>query len=1299
MKLLRVVCAGLVILAVAPATPAFAQATASVLSIASPLDLSAVEMPLVTSVDDAGRVMIAYKGRSAHDAPILPYSALLVGGSWQHAAIPLPVLGRYPSTLALRGLAPGPGDGSFHLFATYSGTRYYWRWQNGTWSQPEVVKYTGDFGGFGVLPDGSPIVEAGFTHFHLLRRGPAGWAEMTIPLDIRQRRWGAAINIGAQGAVRLLGMRYHIPVVGQTPAGADPMVASNWTFTPVEVTSEMDAPWGYGDVELALDWPHQLIFATWEEDPGQFKVAWAPMGATGADQWQTADVPSAEGQKQSGARLVSNGRGGVGLLVKSYVSKPGYSALLQFHWLSPSGLGPAIPLLRPGTETEASIFTALDGENMQFCIDAQGTAHIAIVGTKRGEVPANTKRLFYATVTGGGTATEGPEITAGGTTQMQREGAPPDFIVRILKPTPDNNHVSFAGGTGGQSNSLSPVIEVVNQGAEYYGDLWFELNLDGAIVRMRYPDESNHTRPLLTRDGTKTFYLPDVRYFTASQPGFEPPLRTLDYGTSAMRERITIATGLGRKLMSVTVDPDNAIEEADEDNNVTQVEYVVGDGRRQDDRERISSAYILHGLNDLAVGTPVLLSNTPLLRAGYLQAPTRLDVLVYNPLLAGFFLNVEVLVKLDEQELYRGTIAMLDREPNLASATLGHLVIYDPSGTIARKDISGEIFRVPVDLTTVPEGNHSITVQVDPDDHFGDRRRDNNTARLDIRVRPPGGTLRVRVVDFTDPNRPVPDASVTLQDLWWGRTDAQGYVEIPDVPAGAYDAQTLSAEKRDGEPPYYPGAAEPFTVVSRRPTDVVIRLEKPLTIKGVITVAQTGALLADEHVEVFAVTEDDVLIAGTCNGGHYEIPGVPPGEGTVVAGAYGYATVETPTVVRRGGVATDEMTLNLTLTDGPRCTLTGRVMERLPGQPMPLLTAANELLHTIRGPGGEIFDASPAPTDRPLGGAFVWLANAPRGAVSAADGTFTLEHVAASGADMAWGDAEDHATRGVETGDLGAHAGQTVALGDIILPQVRERLTSVAFNCDTLAICNQTTAAGDIPKISVDTSFGAYKGELGMMYHETAGEDAITVDYVAIWLEGGDFIKGGVSTEIGVESLTGVSIDTLKVGGMETVLDGIGKVFSLVSGINKAADFLAGDVDPSQMHRNNRVTANYISHTGTEYQQDPLIDIPTSTDVPVAMTFQGGGTTRVRVDYIILNDGVHPEHRAYVCWYSPGFAVFYVGKQFNLSTLDVKLWAAVLNDRLSSGVLGNASRNQLWWKPGERDWLRIEGYPYEVSFE
>jgi hypothetical protein len=173
----------------------------------------------------------------------------------------------------------------------------------------------------------------------------------------------------------------------------------------------------------------------------------------------------------------------------------------------------------------------------------------------------------------------------------------------------------------------------------------------------------------------------------------------------------------------------------------------------------------------------------------------------------------------------------------------------------------------------------------------------------------------------------------------------------------------------------------------------------------------------------------------------------------------------------------------------------------------------------------------------------------------------------------------------------------------------------------------------------------------------------------------------------------------LKVGDMKTLLTGLGSVFSLISFANKGADFLYGDVDPSQMHRNNRVVGTYMSHTGSEYKQDPLFGIPTSTDVPVAVGFHGGGSTVVRVDYIILNDGVHPEHKAYVCWYSPGFAVFPVGEEFSLDALDVKLWVAVLNSRLEAGVLGNTSRNQIWWKPDKPNWLRVEGYAYEVQFE
>ncbi len=55
-----------------------------------------------------------------------------------------------------------------------------------------------------------------------------------------------------------------------------------------------------------------------------------------------------------------------------------------------------------------------------------------------------------------------------------------------------------------------------------------------------------------------------------------------------------------------------------------------------------------------------------------------------------------------------------------------------------------------------------------------------------------------------------------------------------------------------------------------------------------------------------------------------------------------------------------------------------------------------------------------------------------------------------------------------------------------------------------------------------------------------------------------------------------------------------------------------------------------------------------------------------------------------------------MGKSFDLSSLEVELRVAVLNERLESGVLGNSSRNRVLWKPNENRWLRVEGYNYDV---
>jgi len=665
---LRRWCLQLLLLGCLPCA-ARAQAVASVLQIASPLNQAAVYQPVATALDSQGRVMIVYKARNAED-DIVPYSVLKSGAGWECDAIPLPDLGRYASELRLRGLVADPA-GDFHLVATHQGVVYYWRWAGGAWSASEqLCDAQGGLSTCGVAVDsqGRPLVVYGATRFWCVQKRDGEWLTTKLPFEIAQRSIDP-VMCDSNGALHLIGASRGVPVTAALAPAGDPLVESAWSVLPTTPRTEWTTllPTAGSGLELALDWPHQRVVAAWEDD-NTVKVAWAPIGSSAEGAWQvvTTDEPAGTGRRTH--RLVSNATGAVGLLV--YANVKGELHLL-FRWIGPDGLGPAIPLLRPGTDTEAAAFRSICGEDMAFAIDPQGTAHVAILAEKRGEVPAGTKRLFYATVTGGGTAGTGPEVEGHGTTEMEREGAPPDFAVRILVPDAALAEQRRNAYNFSRHQSIQPRIEVTNQGAEYYGDLDLEVVMDGATIRVRYPDKSGHMKPLLARDQKHTFYLPPIQYIADDASGTAPPPVTYDEG-SRPDKTIRLATGLGRKTITATVDPDGAIEEETEDNNTAEVEYIVSDGRNTGDRERLAANDNVLGLNDLSVlGPPRLRSNTQLIRAGYVQRPTQLDVLVGNPRLAGVFSSVDVEAYLDDTLLTRETIGPLGKQTNLVEYLLG----------------------------------------------------------------------------------------------------------------------------------------------------------------------------------------------------------------------------------------------------------------------------------------------------------------------------------------------------------------------------------------------------------------------------------------------------------------------------------------------------------------------------------------------------------------------------------------------------------------------------------------------------
>ncbi|HEY3397300.1 MAG TPA: hypothetical protein VGM19_06510 [Armatimonadota bacterium] len=1213
------------------------------------------------AADANGRVMVVYLGKGP-DAKWKLYSLLNSGGSWAQTALPMPPTGAYPSELTpLQLVSRTPADG-FHLIAGYYSHLYYWHWKAGSWSPCEQVTEGGALGA-GLAVDASlqPLIARSSTRFRLYRKVGQTWPETVLPPATAQHSL-PAIYAGQRGRPVLFGLSRKTPLIACQAPGHDLGQAADWQYLPPGASTGWTSavPTATTRDRWALDWPHQRAYAAWPLTAG-LRVGSAPVGATTATDWQTSEItlPEHTTLRDGTLGVASSGYGAVAL---AYQCLAAGAPSLHFHWLSATGPGPDLAPDRPGTQTEASVFVSMATDSLGLSVAPSGTAYLVVKAVKRGEIPAGTARLFFCSVTGGGSSPHDPDAgggatagTTGGATEP--EGPQPDFTVAV--DTPDQ---ALTAGVlrltyTGDRNGMTPRLQITNQGAQYFGDLKIKAVIDGAVFNVTLPDESGHQLPLFTRGQTKSVYLPRILYETAYQ-ATPPPTTTYTIGVPGKPQTVRLYSGLGRKRLSVTVDPDNAITEADETNNAAQLDYTLYDGRNVNDRRKPAAGATVYGLNDLAVTLPRLLGNTQLLTAGYVQRPTRFDVLVVNPLRAGVFPGATVVLSLDGRELARQTVPPLDRLPNLVLGLMGPTRYY---GQQPKPDTSGVMLHFPVDLTAVAEGNHTLQVVVDPEDQFADLQRDNNTATLDFRVRPPGGTVRVHVKDFTNPNVPVAGAFVNLKSWWVGWTDAHGLETIPDVPAGTYGPETILGQ-RESPPRYYPGTTAAFTVVNNQPVDVSLVLERSITLVGDVRVAGTGALLTDEGISV-GIADPDLVLNAQINGAHYRLEDVPPGRHRLLAGAYGYVTLDTTTTAARA-TGTDECRLDLTLTDGPRATVTGTVQEKI----------------------------SSTGTPRALAGALVWLQEAPRGAETDASGHYIFTRVVAGPDYTVCAMAQNHAD--ASAGLAALISGQTATAPPLVLPQIQQKLTTIDFDATTWALCEEAPAMGDIAAIRVDTKLGAFKGALGLMSHTAVGSPQAHADYLLLWLEGGNFCEGGVSSTLSVESLTGVELDTLKVGPMKDLIEGMGKVFTVVQGINKLADWLYGDLDPSQIHRNNEITATYTTHTGTEFKQDPLIDLPTSLEVPVAMTFVGGGTTIVRVDHILLSDSSGQKKRIVAEWYSPGFAVFKLDQDVDLPSAEVKLEVAVLNDRQSSGLLGNASRNLIHWKPGQAHWLRISGYQY-----
>ena len=1238
-----------VLLALVWVSPAHAQATASTLiPVTAPEFLPQSDPPAV-GADNSGRVMIVYLGKGP-DAKWKLYSLLRQGSTWQQQPVPTPDVGGYPAELAPRQIVGGAPAGGFHLIATYYSKLYYWHWQGGAWSAPELVTDKGAAGvGIALDASGQPLIARSSSRFRFYRKAAGQWQETQLAPELWQKTV-PSITTGPRGVPHLLGVWANVPVVATLRAGKDPQVEANWIVTP----SGDRTAWTGGVprtatyAQFGLDWVHQLVYGAWAEQKSspperRYQVRWGPVGVTAEGQWQSATVelPERASMPSDSFRLMTNGYGHAAL---GHLYSLGGDPSLHFRWLRSTGPAADVELVRPATQTEACVFSTLSAGSLSLCVDQAGTAHVVVRGVKRGEVPANQERLFYASVTGGGTAsTEEPGGATGGGTGGSAggttEGPRPDFVVAFSRPLAAANvRIAY--------DSVTPVVTVTNQGAQYFGDLWLTATLDGAQVRVHVPDPSGHRVPLFDRGQTKTYYLPKLDLEKNWDPAYPPAPATYEYpvGTAHLHP----ATGLGRKLLSVTVDPDNQINEAAEDNNVGQVEYLVYDGRNPADHEKGPDGKTIDGLNDLNVAQPPQLkSNTPLWRAGYMQRPTHLQVAVGNPRLASFFAGTTVAVSLDGQEIVRNTVDQLNNVPNLWSGALTPTTVF--SGTTPKPDLSGAVPLFPVDLTQVAEGTHKLTVVVDPEDRFADRHRENNTAEVSFKVRGPGGTLRVRVVDKDDGTTPISGAVVSLRDLWAQLTDAIGVLEIPDVPPGAYNGKALSADRTGSDPRYYPTFASPFAITAGQTTTVTVPLEKAVVIVGDVYDTSTNALLTTETVGV-ALRDQDFYHPTYVTGPRYQILDVPPGPQTVQAGAYSFRDAQVAQDVHRG--AQGQCRVDLRLQPGPRAVVEGTVVDEA--------------------------------TSRPIAGADVWLNGAPRFAVTDAQGHYRLEKVAANADYQVQATAASYTVESTTTGVLAD--GQTRQLPPLKLAKIVSHLTSLDFHAITWADFEQTSTGKG--SFAVRVKYGQFDASLALMCHTLTGRPAVGVDQLLLGATPGPWCESRVSTYRAPGIICVALVEAKE--GANNVYNG--NLLALGQRIKTVYDYATGNFDPAQLSSSGTVVGTFTSQSENSYSPEVSI-----FGLPVSEGLWGftatDGTTTVRVDKIEVTDDTTTKTVSRQ-WYSPSLGVYQIGQTFDPDKLEVRVYLQVMNQNLSVGPLYASSRNVITWKPMQDKWARMDPRPY-----
>lgn len=1268
---------------IATSLPLLAQGQATVLDPISPIEVEPLNKRPVIAADEQGNVMVVFWAE--RDDQYVLWSLRNSGGAWSGAQVPLPAGENRWYSFETYDVAGR--DGRFALLLKSAGHEHYALWSGGAWSTPVRFPDTVDnpreigFDATGNLVAWTPGAASYFS-----RLSGDTWQTIRLP----QRQETDYLHCppnrllqGRTGALHLLGHTQRgVLLVGSCPAGADPMQPTSWVYRPPGYDPEHTggATPEKRERGYALDWPRQTLWLSWQGvgrvDGGKIFVGHAPIGTTSEAGWIPWEIAVPDGEVHE-RYIVSSGAGAVGVAYKARMGVG--EETMYFRWLLPTGLGQELAIVRPGSQTEAATFNTLYNGTMAVAAAPDGTAHLVIKGRKRGEYPENAERLYYSRITGGAVLQNEPGVEGGGTviaggetgtqtggpqTDWQQQGGKPDLVPELSfsrRPYLRDGQEVYRFGYG--HRVVQPEVAIRNIGSQYFGDVELDLIVDGAVVHYVRHDDSGHMRPMIERDGTLTVYnMPRFRYeYFRPEQAWSPP--ELNLADTLRSQTIEMRSGLGRKTATLVIDPLNKIDEENEDNNTIEITFEISDGREDTDRVNLRDTrddLLIVGRNDLSVRNWRLHPNTRIAAPGLIQAPTTAEVLIANEGGANFFRDVDVAALIGGVEIWRTTIPLIDGEYRLHNS---EVTPRGWSGGEERRgpDIRGGLLEIPVDLTNVPIGAHTLTIVVDPEDACADLERDNNVATIPLRVRERGGTLQVQVND-ADTGQGVSLAHVLLSNLFFDRADNSGRLTIVDVPAGNYDARDLWCDRPYPDPRYAGRPCDaPFSVQNNQTTLVTASLEQPVAVFLQLLDAQTGqpvdappsARIEWTGSTPWGTSEAGEVVGWRQGNSRLVFPDVRPGACTITGDAWAYRPATLQVDVHRD--AQGECHLQMTLQQSPRGTVQ--------------VTVTDQNGNAVRG-------------------AYVSLQNVPRGAGTDRDGVATITGVEAGRSYVAIASAEDYTTATAAVGTV-AEGGTSQAA--VQIAKITRREKTVSFDAIAWAHCESWPGFSFGPVSSdayeVSAEHGRFHATLAVTYHEIAGAGRAVVDEVIVASDGGPFWSENVTYKYSLSSLLGAAVK-------EVAGEKIAQLVKLAGPINDVYDWLNGDLDPNRLNEG-EVVGTYTSWTDTEYASESLISIP-SIEFSPGMS---GGRTVVRTDILEVTDGTTTK-TVRRQWYSPSMMVYRIGEEFDLSKLEVKVFLAVLNERLSPGPLYASSKNLIHWKPMEGDganaWVSFHPQPYDA---